>query len=135
MPSRIVNATVGRAGGLQGSSTGLVDGVSSFITNSGNQTTQMGVAQSAELLERLQDQNPNAPRLTVRSFWDHTDLGNRFEPHWALRNSSWASVGEYELDAQRANGGNFPATPRFFPGDHDGCNCLIRTEYVEVPSA
>ncbi len=133
VPPQIITNAVGRAGGLQGSAAGLVDGVGTFVTNGGTQTAQMGVAQSAELLERLLDDNPDAPRLQVQTRWVHGSPEQDFPPHLALHNSVWPSLAAYEADPQRANGGAWPLTPRFFPGDHGGCTCILVTEYVEVP--
>lgn len=134
VPPNIVTNTVGRAGGLQGNTAGLVDGVGAFVTNGGTQTLQMGVAQSSELLARLLDDNPTAPRLQVQTRWNHGSPEVDFDPHLALHDFVWPDVAAYEADAQRVNGGSFPLTPRFFPGDHLGCTCTLVTEYVEVES-
>jgi hypothetical protein len=48
-----------------------------------------------------------------------------FEPHLDLDGVEFT---EWD-DAALMNGGDFPATAYYYPGDHDGCRCLVEHLY------
>jgi hypothetical protein len=64
-------------------------------------------------------------RVQLRSTWIHGDPERPFEPHEALDGLSWVDTMPDEL----INTGDWPDTDVFEPGDHDGCTCLIETDY------
>lgn len=65
-------------------------------------------------------------RVQVRSTWSHGDPDRPFEPHLTLDGVSWVDTQPEELTW---DAGEFPYVDVLQPGDHEGCTCLIETEY------
>lgn len=63
--------------------------------------------------------------VQLRSTWVHGDPDRAFPPHEDLDGLSWVDTQPDEL----ANTEDWPDTDVYEPGDHEGCTCLIETDY------
>lgn len=65
-------------------------------------------------------------QVQLRSTWSVGDPDRPFEPHQNLDGVSWVDTQPDELNADP---GEFPYVDVYQPGDHDGCQCSLDTEY------
>lgn len=115
VPARVIRAGLSAAGGNTGIST-FGGAVIDFEDN------PLGLLATGETsLTYLQ-----AAGLSVEGYrWLYGDeMRKVFEPHLDLDGYTFTSWDDPAL----ANGDSFPAAAYFYPGDHDGCRCLV--EYV-----
>lgn len=84
---------------------------------------------------------PAVPALTIEYTWDYGNPGSRFKPyppHQALDGRVWRmgdNDAEFLIEPGRVAGQQAALAPSidgYFVGDHDGCQCNIRIELVEV---
>jgi hypothetical protein len=116
VPTRIIRAGLSAAGGNRGTASsggGVVD------PSADRPLGLLATGQTS--LEYLE-----AAGLRASGFrWVYGDeIRQTFEPHLELDGyefSGWEDQGLINPDS-------FPSTPYYFPGDHDGCRCLV--EYV-----